>query len=543
MKKIPLRLTALVTLLLLILTACADTGTAVSPTGAAAAQTGTPSAPSSGADAVTAPVSDATLSIWRVLDGSIAEAGYTSSNDTPGFIAWQEQSGIQAQIQEYADETALVLAVTAGTLPDIIVMNYTKYNGGIMGLVDDDLVIELTEQMLSQYAPDYWAYINKDLYLDEIVQLDGKMYGFSGHVFEEGSIYRYWKGFIYRQDILDALGLQIPKTNDEFYQLLTALKQHPGMVTPLIFQGKTDPDSMLENGYISSQYGLPNCAEYQVDGVYHYGSYEPAYQEVLRYMNLLYKEGLISVDYLTMESATAQAMLCTGEAGVFFGNNSRLNTFLGSLEEGGVLVGGDVLHGPDQSRAMFSFGDPMVSLGDWAFISADSKNPELSLQFLNHLYTPQGNLLRNMGIEGESYEMIDGRATYTELVTNNPDGYSLDGVARSYGLVNWPGIHADIQLEQRHPEQSQVDAYYKWADTDRDVYVMKYANVLDQYLNDYTNLWTDIELYIDECRAKFISGEMDIETEFDAYLAHLKSMGMDQVIQYKQKTLDAYNAR
>ena len=36
---------------------------------------------------------------------------------------------------------------------------------------------------------------------------------------------------------------------------------------------------------------------------------------------------------------------------------------------------------------------------------------------------------------------------------------------------------------------------------------------------------------------------MDIETEFDAYLAHLKSMGMDQVIQYKQKTLDAYNAR
>ena len=33
-----------------------------------------------------------------------------------------------------------------------------------------------------------------------------------------------------------------------------------------------------------------------------------------------------------MEEATSRAMFCTGEAGVMYGNNSRLNTYLSSLE-------------------------------------------------------------------------------------------------------------------------------------------------------------------------------------------------------------------
>lgn len=79
--------------------------------------------------------------------------------------------------------------------------------------------------------------------------------------------------------------------------------------------------------------------------------------------------------------------------------------------------------------------------------------------------------------------------------------------------------------------------------TDNSKHVITHTQVLDEYLSDYTNLWVDIDLYINECRAKFINGEMDIETEFDDYLATLKSMGMDKIVEYKQATLDAYNAR
>ena len=487
---------------------------------------------------------DQSLTLWKQLDGSIAEGGYTTSNETPGFLAWEEGTGIHVDIQEYNDVTSLVLAISgASELPDMFMMDPANYNGNVMGMVNDELIIQVTPEMLEENAPDYWAYINQPMYMDLIQQLDGNMYYFSGHVFEPESIYRYWKGFFYRGDILEKAGWEkFPTTIDEFYQCLVDLKD-AGITTPLVFQSGSELKNMLQYGDISSPFGLVCTGEYQVDGVWHFGAYEPEYKDVLAFMHKLYDEGLISVDYLNMEGSVSQSMLCTGEAAVFYGNNSRLNTFKSSVEEGGWLYPGAPLCAEGAERAMYHFADPMVTLGDSTFITADSKNPELCLQFLNYLYTEKGNLVRNFGVEGQSYEIVDGIPRYTELITNNPEGHALDGMARSWGLINWPGIHADVMNAQRHPSDTQVVAYELWSDSDHDKYVVTHTVVLDDLLDEYTDLWVDIDLYINECRAKFISGEMDVETEFDAYIDHLKSMGMDRVVELKQLTLDAYNAR
>lgn len=494
---------------------------------------------------VTYPVeTSTTLTIWKQLDGSIADGGYTTSMDTPGFKAWCEKSGIQVELKEFADATSLVLSLNgATTLPDMFMFNAGRdYNGGVAGLIADEMVQEIEPAMLEQYAPDYWAYINKPIYMNEITQLDGKMYYLAGHIFEEKSPYRYWRGLFYRQDILDAIGRDVPQTIDEFYDTLVAMKEH-GVETPFVFQGKTDLRDCLKNGELTSAFGLVNTAEYQVDGQWHFGAYEPEYKDVLAFMKKLYDEGLISVDYLSMEEATSRAMFCTGEAGVMYGNNSRLNTYLSSLEEGSSMVGGYVIHAEDQDHAMFSYADPMTTSDDITFISADCKNVELCMELYNYLYTEEGNMIRNYGIEGESYTIgEDGKPQYTDLVLHNPDGHSMDGVARSYALINWPGIHANDQLAMRHPEGSQIVAYERWSGTDHDEHVVIHTAVLDEYLDEYTDLWTDINLYIDECRAKFISGEMSIENDFDAYIDTLKSMGMDRVCEIKQITLDAHNA-
>lgn len=489
-----------------------------------------------------------TLTLWRILDGSIGLAGYTSSNDTPGVIKWQEETGVKLDIKEFADDggnaTALILAIQADTLPDMILFDYTKYNGHIMGLVNDDLIVETTPEMFEEYAPDMWAYINAfPTYLDYMVQLDGGIYQFPPHLFEPNSIYRYWKGFIYREDILEANGLELPTTNAEFKALLTTLKENvEGIEIPWTFNN-TEFQYVFNHGYITSEYGLVNCAEFQIDGVYHYGAYEPEYKDVMAYMNELYSEGLIAPDFTTMDEPTAQAMFLSGQSAVLFGNNSRLNTLLNGQPESMRIIGGPLLHPEGMEKAYYSYADPYITTGDGVFISADSENVELALQFLNYLYTEEGNLMRNFGIEGESYTMVDGVPTYTELVTNNPDGYSLDGVARSYGLINWPGIHSDEMNRQRHPEATQIDAYEMWSDSDYDKYALIYTGVLEEYLKEYTDLWVDIDTYIKECRAKFITGDMSVENDFDSYISTLQSMGMDRVIEIKQATLDAWLAR
>ena len=60
--------------------------------------------------------SDETLIMWKVLDGSIAEGGYTTSNETPGFIEWQRATGIKVDIQEYTDYVVPNNVVDDGTL-------------------------------------------------------------------------------------------------------------------------------------------------------------------------------------------------------------------------------------------------------------------------------------------------------------------------------------------------------------------------------------------------------------------------------------------
>ncbi|MGN0777531.1 MAG: hypothetical protein ACI4MJ_00140, partial [Aristaeellaceae bacterium] len=137
---------------------------------------------------VTYPVqTTTTLTIWKQLDGDTANGGYTTSMDTPGFKAWCEKSGITVELKEFADATSLVLALNgATTLPDMFMLNAgNAYNGGVAGLIADGMVQEVLPDMLAQYAPDYWAYINKPIYMSEITQLDGKMYYLAGHIFEE----------------------------------------------------------------------------------------------------------------------------------------------------------------------------------------------------------------------------------------------------------------------------------------------------------------------------------------------------------------------
>ena len=496
----------------------------------------------SGTAEISYPVeTDETITIWKVLDGDATNAGYTTSMDTPGFKKWVADCGINVELKEFADNTALILALQGSdVLPDAFMIDHTAYNGDILGMAADGLVIEITPEMCEEFAPDYWEIINSlPAYLQQIVQLDGKMYSLSPHFFREGSIYRYWKGFQYRTDILSANGLEIPSSNTEFKALLEALKEVEGVEVPWVFDCN-EFVNVVNFGYITSEYDLVNCAGYQVDGEFHFGAYEEAYREVMRFMNELYTEGLISEDFATMDAATAQSMVIKGTAPVFYGNNTRLNTLYSSMEEGSEFTGGPVLHRDDQDKALYSYADNYVTNGDGLYITPDCKNVELTMAAFNYVFTYEGNLLRNYGTEGRSYTFVDGVPTYTEFVTNNPDGLAMDPITRTEGLVNWFGLHEDNLNRQRHPRLEQVDAYEMWADTYFDKYNPIYASVLPENLDEYTGLWTDIDTYIKECRVKFISGQMNLDDDFDAYIEHLGEMGMDRVIEIKQATLDAY---
>lgn len=52
--------------------------------------------------------------------------------------------------------------------------------------------------------------------------------------------------------------------------------------------------------------------------------------------------------------------------------------------------------------------------GNMYAVSSTCKNPEKALQLLDYLWTPEGSRLAHSGIEGVGWEMVDGKAQYTQ---------------------------------------------------------------------------------------------------------------------------------
>ena len=64
-------------------------------------------------------------------------------------------------------------------------------------------------------------------------------------------------------------------------------------------------------------------------------------------------------------------------------------------------------------------------------------------------------------------------------------------------------------------------------------------SMMDQ--DDFNDLWADLEKYIAEQHAAFITGKEDLETGWDAYLNTLSRMGLEEVLEIYQRVYDGGN--
>ena len=56
-----------------------------------------------------------------------------------------------------------------------------------------------------------------------------------------------------------------------------------------------------------------------------------------------------------------------------------------------------------------------------------------------------------------------------------------------------------------------------------------------------TAKYTDIKSHVDEMKAKFITGLVDIETGWDEYCATIEKMGIKEVLEQYQASYDRWN--
>lgn len=488
---------------------------------------------------------DETLTIAMMNYHYKAAGDAKDITDTPYWEAWQEKTGVKLEMQVYETEDAFNLMLVGGEMPDIIMFDPETYGGGQKQMIDDEVVSPLTWEEIDKWAPDLGATLEKyDTERKLLTTSNGDIIGFPSITGSEKMLAT--NGLIVRGDWLEDLGMDVPTTPDEFLDMLRAFKTEKGAEYPMALTSHRMA-LVVSYGFFSSPYDLVTPGAYVVDGEYHLGFYEPEFKQVLEFFHTMYEEGLINPDYQTLDQATVDGMLYDGRTGVVQQSViSGLGTYVPAMKENNPdakLIGIGSLLGPDGEQAYY--GAPEASLHSFkGMITTACENKELAMKFLNYNYTEEGQMFQQFGIEGESYEMIDGYPTYTEVVTNNPDGRTMAQGLHQYCRAGafWPYVSRLEYFEQSASLPEQQQAVEAWDANDRMAHVVPAVSVPDEYVDEYNKIVNETNTCYGETRAKFISGEKSLE-EFDDYLEQLKELGIERRIEIMQIALDEFNAR
>lgn len=438
--------------------------------------------------------------------------------------------------------------IAAGDYCDIMSKS-ANFTGGADMAVEEGILLELSPY-LETYAPDYYAEIMTDAdYAKYVTTDEGNVVDLIGRSYNTGI------GAIIRSDWLRDLGLDAPVTYDDYYEVLTAFKTEYDPEQPIAFLNGGIPNAnSLTSGYGVDAYlgNMGNTYEesfYVVDGEVKYGLAEDGFKEYLAMVNKWYNEGLINPDFITYATTMNEditASIAKGTAGIWYGGDDYFADDYKNLVADPnyeviaitdpVKNKGDTLH---TGNSTMTRGRPA---GMMVTISAQSEHPEVALMYLNWYFTDEGIIAANYGQEDYTFEYsADGSIVITDVIAA-PENLTVFAAKSIYSawFVPFPEVQGRWRSIMSSDAQATVTDVWN---SNRDNEWLYFGNLTAEEGEEFSVRYADINTLCLESTAKFITGEMDIETEFDTFVEKMYNNGLQTCIDIKQAAYDRYMQR
>lgn len=487
-------------------------------------------------------VDEPTTLSYFVADDSNAAIMTTDWNDNEFYQEMERRTGVHLEFEMVSSadyQTNFNLMIASGNLADMIYVGASYYAEGVDAAIDDGYFLDLTD-LVDEYMPNYEKIRTSDIQYELLSTTDS---GRLGAVYElRQSKQGPWLGLWIRQDWLDDLGLDTPVTFDDYHEVLTAFKNEKGATAPLIlnFSGSDG-----EFGTMSGGLNVLNSWQLDETGKVNFGPYMDAWKEYVTIMHQWYTEGLIDPDFMATDERTADmAKVVTGASGLFAALYTMPSVYEAASEDPNMNlapVNPPVMNEGDEGHIRLR--DSYTS-GNTA-ISADSENWEVALRWLDYLYTDEGALLANYGVEGDTFEFDEnGEPVFTDKILNNENGWTMTQTVASYlcpsaGIANWSDWTRELAGV---PEKDQA-CYDVWSEFSDDWRLPSSVTLTQEESTERAALYADISTIVKEQTAQFISGALDIESNWDAYISALEASGMERAIEITQAAYDRYLAR
>ena len=223
------------------------------------------------------------------------------------------------------------------------------------------------------------------------------------------------------------------------------------------------------------------------------------------------------------------------------------NFYSGSLEDFTVLP---AMTSQYQSEARWAF--PNRYRTTTMAISTTCKDIDAALAFMDALYSVESDPLNEegtvfgvslwLGELGEDFVMNEEEKTYAVLPHDGYDTGAAWLTANSHSNANymeWPYVEKS-ESGLMTKALGQRDVLYPYGVQVQETSLL----ILNQEEQDiYNDAWTDINNKVTEMTAAFITGQADLEKDWDTYINDLYDMGLQEVIDVYQSALDRYNGK
>ncbi len=445
-------------------------------------------------------------------------------------VAWES-----TMVSFMAESEQFQLMLAGGDYTDVVVKAVDNYNGTVDQAIEEEFLVDLMPYVADN-MPNLTDWFETYPELPRQLSSDNGALGAFPKLYAEPSDIS--SGGMIRADWLEDLGLEEPKTYDDMYNILNTFKSEKGIEEPLIIAMPTGVQSELLSGYnISGGY-------YQVDGEVRFGGIQPEFKEYLTMMNKWYTEGLVDDMFLSnqYESLVDTSPVLNGTCGIWYGTAAQaIANMVSSSADPNIRITGVTNVTVDGSMAHVGESGNLFDSHMWS-ITTECEDPEVICQYIDYIYSEEGKLLANYGVEGETFTYVDGVPKLTDLVLNNPD-YSYGAAMNIFVCDRMSPAPFVIDEDRVRADyiQDQLDAIEVWNNSNDGLYNLPRVgmNLTVDESEEYNALYSDIDTYMDENIVKFIVGDKDL-AEFDAYVDTLIEMGINECTAIQQASYDRY---
>lgn len=430
----------------------------------------------------------------------------------------------------------LNLLFVGGDYPDIIRDPSRGYSGGVSGLIEDEICVDLTPYF-EEYAPDYYALLESyPQFKDSILSGTDVMVTMVSYT----EIPLYSRGPMVRKDMLDAINMEIPTTVSELYDVAMALKNDLGVEFAVVSPGFLTP------AYNAADAGGSNMAAPEMSWLAINGTIVPAITQdsQLEWVKEAMKwqeQGLFVEDWYNplpwYDNYVLSDRLAIANGPYSLTSDATRAT---ALNPDSCLI-------YPMANVVLNEGDTIKNLnntiggrgdGDWCITTNSIDEIPNIISYVNWFFTDEGSTVSNFGVQGEAWEYDEnGNIKFTDLILEDLNGFGSMAVYAIYTNNNDNPFHFRYERTAlTYDNDISPTVYDTWL-----------SNMTSEYFNDatlnseetaeYNTYLTDVTTAIRENLSKFITGDLDL-SEWDGFIDQLETLGLSKMQQIMQGAYD-----